>query len=54
MLFTSSSQTKVDYIDRFTELYPYARSAFEESDYGCVAMLIAVAIINGVLSLAML
>jgi len=38
MLFTSSSQTKVDYIDRFTELYPYARSAFEESDYGCVAV----------------
>jgi len=41
MLFTSSSQTKVDYIDRFTELYPYARSAFEESDYGCVAVVCA-------------
>jgi len=38
MLFTSSAQTKVDYIDRFTELYPYARSAFEESNYGCVAV----------------
>jgi len=41
MLFTSSSQTKVDYIDRFTELYPYARSAFEESNYGCVAVVCA-------------
>ena len=41
MLFTSSAQTKVDYIDRFTELYPYARSAFEESNYGCVAVVCA-------------
>ncbi len=31
----------MDYIDRFTELYPYARSAFEESDYGCVAVVCA-------------
>lgn len=38
MNFTGSTQTKVDYIDRFTALYPYARSAFEESDYGCVAV----------------
>ncbi|HNW24096.1 MAG TPA: S8 family serine peptidase [Candidatus Cloacimonas sp.] len=38
MLFTSSAQTKVDYIDRFTGFYPYAVSAFEESDYGCVAV----------------
>jgi hypothetical protein len=28
--FTGSTQTKLDYIDRFTALYPYARSAFEE------------------------
>ena len=38
MVFTSSTQTKVDYIDRFIELYPYALSAFEESYYGCVAV----------------
>jgi len=41
MLFTASSQTKVDYIDTFSPNLAYARSAFEESAYGCVGVVSA-------------
>ncbi len=36
--FTASTQTKVDYIDTFTPLSGNAKSAFEESGYGCVGV----------------
>ncbi len=38
MLFAATSQTKVDYIDTFIPNLAYARSAFEESGYGCVGV----------------
>jgi len=36
--FAASAQTNVDYIDTFTPAETYARAAFNESDYGCVAV----------------
>lgn len=41
LLFSASAQTKVDYIDTFTPNLAYARSAFEESAYGCVGVVSA-------------
>ncbi len=38
LAFTATAQTKVDYIDTFTPNLSYARSAFEESSYGCVGV----------------
>lgn len=36
--FSSTNQTAVTYIDTFTALSSYAKSAFEENGYGCVAV----------------
>jgi len=38
LTFTASAQTNLDYIDTFTPMETYARAAFNESDYGCVAV----------------
>ncbi len=38
LVFTASAQTKVDFIDTFIPLLPNARSALEESAYGCVSV----------------
>lgn len=38
MHFTASNQESVDYIDTFTPIAAYAKSAFEEAGYGTVAV----------------